>query len=840
MADQLHIDSNPLDRFMWSIGDRYHDWWTNRGDIDCYKKCGAWEGLPHMVHYGLICESVKAFHKYNNLRTTSTFFNKLMNTVINNTNGPNTNGSEWHIGELSKHAKITLGYLKGVHDIEDDILEKYTDNIRKKNEDINTAIKNINDRNIVDAVKQYKTICKSMVGTYHSANNKWFAVVCDAGIGPLCTLFEKIIRHLVSDINIVGQIHRKCQEKSMHVMYMIQTPQTTADSANNMAFIPCLTLFRFPITHNRGGIPIINCDNVSIDYPPKDPSKNNLEYSRGYFECKFNYFSNYDGYTIRFENIRTNTSIGANIANNFAYNIYKQGIPMRIFGIPYGRNGSGYRYKGPSLNELLLHYVRLNLSSPTDNIYNTSINTNRKSNPFAKLYYNETDYVVDDIPVGNTEIVGMAGQYSTTPYHIFDQLLMHDLHRDEHKENVQINRNQVFVNDDIPKILNSVDSALGLLGTIDNSPYKGSIDNMTYKPTKPNSLANIHNYNRLPAKIMIDIKHEGDASQVLAAQLLNKTTEFCGRIVFISKDRSCVAHSANIGLPTIKYGNNLVLYNYKDSSSSSSSLSKPKKPPIKRARTNGGGYNESNESNECNVECLDVERVMLTIGMHASSYLLLYKDSKININDPMHMNLVNDLYDDVHDIYSEYHRNLENDITDIDVRYGDDMKTFMNIVHNLYYKINTKSYLKILIDLSNIYNHYYNQPIITFSDNKIKVSNRQNVSNMQNVSNNTRKNNRRNNRLKNKNEIAELLNIIKSNTNLQEQIGNINRNSNVSRFISNTLKNRNKRKTLIEILKNTNKRKNLIEILKNTNKRKNLIKTLKNTTPMPNNGILGY
>ena len=59
----LDIVNNPLDRFMWSIGDRYHDWWAMRGDINSYKKCGDWKVLPDMLHYGVICESIVAFNR---------------------------------------------------------------------------------------------------------------------------------------------------------------------------------------------------------------------------------------------------------------------------------------------------------------------------------------------------------------------------------------------------------------------------------------------------------------------------------------------------------------------------------------------------------------------------------------------------------------------------------------------------------------------------------------------------------------------------------------------------------------------------------------------------------
>ena len=137
---------------------------------------------------------------------------------------------------------------------------------------------------------------------------------------------------------------------------------------------------------------------------------------------------------------------------------------------------------------------------------------------------------------------------------------------------------------------------------------------------------------------------------------------------------------------------------------------------------------------------------MLTLGMHASRYLLLYKDAKININDAIHMHFLNDLYDDVRHMYNEYNRDLENDITDFDLKYESDMKTFMSILYNLYYKKITKSNLEILIELSNIHDKYYNQPIITLSENKIKVKSNvsTNISTKPNVSTKANNRNRRN------------------------------------------------------------------------------------------------
>jgi hypothetical protein len=79
----------------------------------------------------------------------------------------------------------------------------------------------------------------------------------------------------------------------------------------------------------------------------------------------------------------------------------------------------------------------------------------------------------------------------------------------------------------------------------------------------------------------------------------------------------------------------------------------------------------------------------------------------------MHGNVLRNLYDDILRIYDEHHRSIENDITDIDVKYKDDMKLFMSILRKLYYhEINKSNSLSALIDLCNIHHKYYGLPVI--------------------------------------------------------------------------------------------------------------------------------
>ena len=97
------------DAFLWSIGDRYHDWWpSNRGDINSFKKCGDWEFLPDMIHYGIICDSILAYEKNrHDLGIRCQFNNDDFKDVL-----PSTL-HEWNSSyHLSKLANKTLGLIK--------------------------------------------------------------------------------------------------------------------------------------------------------------------------------------------------------------------------------------------------------------------------------------------------------------------------------------------------------------------------------------------------------------------------------------------------------------------------------------------------------------------------------------------------------------------------------------------------------------------------------------------------------------------------------------------------------------------------------------------------------
>ena len=616
-ARQARIQTTrEMDNFLWSIGDRYHDWWpADRGDISSYKKCGNFKFLPHMIHYIIICESIQANNK--RYPATLTLHNILQDTPAKN------------VRELSHYANITLGNLKGVSNVEENILKEYAKGHKKHDFSILKSLFN----NDVNMVLKYKTICRCIFSSDFFTLDQYFGVVCDAGASPFCTLFKNIILYYSPNIatkNItLDGVKDICNKLKIPLMYMIHTPQTIADSAFTQGFIECLILYRFP--------------------------KN-----EGYtFVCKSNYFA--DDYKIVFQ---MNGTFDEDCS--FNYNIKKDN---HTFTIPYGirppssssssSSSSGtYRNVGPSLYDLMLYYIHLNsLKIGADNIFNNSIyNNNKIELSFNQLQFPEYTYDDDEKEYPGSQNI---------PIHTRFQ--------------------------DIYELVNNA------LGKTRTGQDPRSL--MTYKPRHPNSLINIPRFEELPPNIMIDIKHEGDASQVLAAQILNDTDDkFKDRIVFISGDRPCVANSVYKGLRTIYFGSNYItVYNYEGD--------------VKREGGNG----------ECEIELLeitelDVKELMLSIGMYANRYLKTYMNQYNKRDDVLHRRVLYDLYEYIFNMYNKYNKDLENDINGIyeDGIYEHDVKDFMKIVSKLYYKEKVDS-LEELIHLSNIYNSNFKQPTITLT-----------------------------------------------------------------------------------------------------------------------------
>ena len=650
---------NKLARFMWSIGDRYHDWWpADRGDIKSFKKCGDWKFLPSILRYGVICDSIIAFRNMSFGIIPYDNFNKLNSMGLTPMKSPHNKSYTSNI--LTSLKKYTLGHLNGKGDIENIILEKYTSNRIEDNIARFLLKEKITQNNLLEAIKKYRDICKNIFGKQHTY--EWFAVICDAGIGPFCDLFKNIIENVPK--NDIKGIIAFCKRHHIPVMYMIKTPQTFADSSTNMSFIPCLVLFRFPITHKIDGTPISQAITRNNDHPKRVPIRTDYD---GVFRCNFSYFS--QGYTIQFEK---GDDYGYELDEGltFNYKIYNN-TDNSYFDIQYGKiQDVKYRYVGPSLFDLMLHYLHLNLSS-TRSIYNQNITVGNTVVQFDKITTKNVEYKEDE---------------------------------NDENDSSNISVEYVNINDKLHgSIHTSIDSALGLLPK-DNQRYKGSKTELTYKPTNPISLSRINGYDFLPPSIMIDIKHEGDASQVVAAELLNNTHEFKDRIVFISRDRSCVAHSSNKGLPTILFnGNGIFLYNYKYNP---------------RIKTRGGSYDNCNE-------CLDIKELMLSIGMYATAYLKQCMKQQIN-NPILHKNVLDNLYSDICNIYNEYNMDLENDINI--VYDSNHLNDFMVILHKLYYNTSMNS-MQALIRLSDIYQYYYYDKVLDNMQNIRSENNEKNIGN---------------------------------------------------------------------------------------------------------------
>ena len=809
------IKTDELARLMWSIGDRYHDWWpASRGVIENYKNCGVWGMVPVLVHYGIVCDSVIAFKKkYDRIMQTqphinadtaqphinadtalnAAAFNKdfamlrllnfkkgnkaatkaaadaaaiaeenakalaadpkfqilnnffktvytrqersrfenLINTSINQSiidytemkvNGSEEKG-EWTDGNLAQSAEYTLGYFGGVSTIEEAILNRFTQGIPYIFMNV-TQIRN----NLDIMIANYREICEQLFGDL--THVKWFAVLCDADIGPFCKLFDDILQKnaaaaatpaAAAAALTLNPIIQYCNTKNIPVMYMIKTPQTITDSSNNQSFRPCLTLYRFPITHTRIGA---NFEEKKDDdkpavqpYPdrnqpgiPADPA---IFYNNYKFDSKLDSLA--EKYTVSYH--AGVPAAGSNPAMLYTFDegiggssfIYRiEGPPSAVpnaadaaaapavlrFDIPYG-SLQGYRASGPSLGDLMLHYIHKNLKD-----FDSSTQKGF-SDDSSSIFSNDINYLHQGTV--NPSIVFKHGMYNLAEY----------IEDDNGKNEKAIK--SVSIYNKLNDIRRVVDSSLGI------RPPKGEGDTKedSYKAMPANSLCNILNYDQVPAVIMTVIKLLGDYDQAVAARVLNKTTEFYNRIVFCSIDRSCVAHSANNGVRTIQNmkKNDIIVYNGTPvaaapapAAAAAPAASAPKK------QKKGGGF--KNTLDDCDNQCLDIKQTMLTAGMNASRYLLLYKKyiKPININDQRHSDVLLDIYNEIRHKYIMYNRDLQNDITDFNVKYdNNNMRVFMGILNDLYYNsINKNKSLKMLIALCNIHNRNYMLPEIDY------------------------------------------------------------------------------------------------------------------------------
>ena len=764
----LEIKDNELSRLMWSIGDRYHDWWpTNRGVIENYKKCGDWKFIPSLIHYGIICDSIIAFKKKYDRIVQPTqppvpaaalaatpilddFYSKVPQDKIQNffplsdssvhestinydQTMVNTDSEEkeedhmWLEGNLAQAAAVTLGYLGGVSSIEDNILERFTEGMPIISTNVRTS-----SATLLEKIKNYREICEQLFGDL--TNIKWFAVMCDADIGSFCKLFINILE--TAQKSALGTIKTYCLAQRIPVMYMIKTPQTITDSSNNQSFIPCLTLYRFPITHIRAG----SEQNFSPKGPEAAPAQNMPHPVR----VQPNITANPDNYafTSKLDSLAEGYNIsyhpGIPAANgvhpempytfdedtggsSFIYRIDRPPsapvanaaaavAPVPVaglrFDIQYGNVSVQYRNNGPSLSDLMLHYIHKNLKD-----------------------FNNEAYPEKGFPPNSSSIFSKDIHYMNQPFSVFKRGFFNVpeyIMSDEANVEVEKTIKPVRIYNKLNNIRKIVDSSLGILPP----DGAGSIDEPSYTMMPANSLCHIQTYNQVPAVIMTVIKILGDYDQAVAARVLNTTTEFYGRIVLCSIDRSCVAHSANNGVRTIRNNRKtiepIIMYNCTPAGAAVQP-SPPAVQPSKKRKQNpskqNGGFNDMLD--DCDNQCLDIKQTMLTAGMNASRYLGLYKKyiKPVKINDQRHSDVLLDIYNDICDKYNMYNRDLENDITDFNVKYKNNMKVFMSILNDLYYNsINKNKSLKMLIALCNIHNRNYMLPEIDYTQ-YIKQSN---------------------------------------------------------------------------------------------------------------------
>ena len=758
----LEIKDDELSRLMWSIGDRYHDWWpASRGVIENYKNCGVWKMLPALIHYGIVCDSVIAFKKkYDRIMAShppsdaasalnagllNDFYSKvpqvqrpnfvpLSDTSIHESTidfvagMENTDSEEkveeysWTDGNLTDSAGFTLTYFRGVSTIEDDILNQFTQGIPTISMNV------IQPRtNLDNMITNYREICEQLFGDL--THVKWFAVLCDADIGPFCNLFINILESAKK--LTLNAIKTYCTAKDIPVMYMIKTPQTMTDSSNNQSFMPCLTLYRFPITHIRTG-PAQNFSQAPPQPQPgiqdmPHPTRNQpgipanqagIPTDSATFHDNYMFSSKLDSlaeeYTVSyracipaaagFNPVMPYTFDEASGGSSFIYRIERppSAVPNAaaaaqvtglMFDIQYGNVSVQYRASGPSLGDLMLHYIHKNLKefdSPENGFLPNSSSIFSKDihyqgNPsivFKRGIYNLPEYITSDD--------GKQIKKAIKPVHIYNKLK------------------------DIKKV---VDSSLGIMPP----DGKGDVNEDSYTIMPNDSLCRIPNYDEVPAVIMTVIKLLGDYDQAVAARVLNKTTEFYDRIVFCSMDRSCVAHSANNGVRTIQNmkRNEIIMYNCTAAPGAAPAAAASAAPASKKRKSTskkGGGF--KNTLDDCDNQCLDIKQTMLTAGMNASRYIVLYKKyiKPIKIDDHRHTDVLLNIYNEIRDKYNMYNRDLEYDITDFNVKYDNDMRVFMGILNDLYYNsINKNKSLKMLIGLCNIHNRNYMLPEIDYT-----------------------------------------------------------------------------------------------------------------------------
>ena len=585
------------------IDDTCHDWLDKRGEVLSFEHCGInVNHIPTFIRYAILCESLKACKKLKERDNTAEVpeysVTQRANPFSDNTNIP---AEPANSSTLINYIKQITGDVSTIEDRGFDKLHNTSDII---SEDITN--KTLGSPLPV-LIRKYKDICLKL---FPGKNFRWFALVCDAELGKLFLLFREIIRKSIQnnkkrlkkqkitpEVLTIEQIIRICQQYGIMVLYLLKIPQTIADSAYNQSYIPCLILYRFPVTHDRNGNKILldddndNDDDDDLPYPMKDPgphrptdgsyfrSPNNLFsqdnamiiYKRGDLSGEAAY--NYDNGKIFQYIIKHTLTDAAVFAAQTALRASRAARATAVeagaavvravagaragedgythsFVIQYGLrnipampaapaapaaavgpapNILTYLETGPTLFQLLLHYMHLNLFSIDRSIFNTLVHNSARTPilSFKNLFSFEKRY--DD-----------QGNAIKTPILLTN--LLNSIHA-------------------------SIDSWLGLTPIVaPGDQYKGRTNNITFTPAKPYNLWRMNGldaYHLLPPAIMMDMKRLGDEDAGYATAILNSTGEFKGRTGFSTIDRLSAANAAKYGVVTIKHkGANLVIIRF--------------------------------------------------------------------------------------------------------------------------------------------------------------------------------------------------------------------------------------------------------------------------------------
>jgi len=285
--------ANPHFKMAAIMADIVHDHDSFRGLMTELIHCKISPHIGDIYHYSLICDMINTYNRFiealkttaqarsllNKYRTVPAFnLQNIVNLKITDISpvplAPGTPAAipqpvaadEKKNGTSTINGYFTniLGFLKPRTKVETQFKKYFTENLKMYRIQ---GGKLLFSKPINDMIRKYKEICYELFGT---DNPIWFAVVADANIGFVCKLFKQILLLGIGDVPYnITDIQNFCKARKIAVLYFIITPARKGDSANNMTFIPCLTLFRRVVTHiltsDAAGHPIFN-PITSVDY----------------------------------------------------------------------------------------------------------------------------------------------------------------------------------------------------------------------------------------------------------------------------------------------------------------------------------------------------------------------------------------------------------------------------------------------------------------------------------------------------------------------------------------------------------------------------------------------